>query len=167
MAVRPDPGLRAIALIEGEKVKGKIIFEQFRANQPLKISGEVTGLTHGEHGMHIHEFGDLTSGCSSAGAHLNPHNKQHGGREDEDRHLGDLGNIVANAQGVAKFNMEDKLMSLYGVHSILGRSLVVHADRDDLGKNRMDEKSRTTGNSGQRVGCSVIALAQPEGWDKV
>ncbi|KAF6202327.1 hypothetical protein GE061_004725 [Apolygus lucorum] len=164
MAVRPDPGLKAIALIEGEKVKGKLYFEQFRSNQAVKITGEVTGLSHGEHGMHVHEFGDVTSGCSSAGAHFNPHNKNHGGIDSEERHVGDLGNIVADPNGVAKVHMEDKGMSLYGNFSILGRCLVIHADRDDLGVNKMDEKSRTSGNSGSRVGCGVIGLAQPEGW---
>ena len=89
------------------------------------MTGEVTGLTPGNHGFHIHEFGDYTAGCVSAGSHFNPYGKQHGGPTDENRHAGDLGNIVAGDDGVAKVDITDRLIPLTGENSIIGRSVVV------------------------------------------
>ena len=89
------------------------------------MTGEVKGLTPGKHGFHIHEFGDYTSGCVSAGSHFNPFKKQHGGPTDENRHAGDLGNIEAGADGVAKIDIVDAQIPLEGPNNILGRSVVV------------------------------------------
>jgi len=111
------------------------------------------------HGFHIHEFGDNTNGCISAGAHFNPHDKVHGAPEDEIRHVGDLGNVEAGVNGVAKVNITDKLLTLSGPLSIIGRSVVVHADPDDLGKGG-HELSKTTGNAGGRSACGVIGVAK-------
>lgn len=68
------------------------------------------------------------------------HSKTHGGPEDEERHVGDLGNVVASDDGVAKFDFTDKVIRLNGPLSIIGRTMVVHADPDDLGKG-IQEKS--------------------------
>ena len=89
------------------------------------MTGDVTGLTEGKHGFHIHEFGDYSNGCVSAGGHFNPAGKQHGGPEDENRHAGDLGNIEAGADGKAIVNITDKQIPLTGANSIIGRSVVV------------------------------------------
>ncbi|ONL95139.1 Superoxide dismutase [Zea mays] len=101
-----------------------------------EVRGKVTGLTPGRHGFHIHVFGDTTNGCNSTGPHFNPHNKPHGAPFDDERHLGDLGNIVANEDGDAEVFIRDLQISLSGPHSILGRAVVVHADPDDLGRDR-------------------------------
>lgn len=123
------------------------------------MNGEISGLKPGLHGFHIHEFGDNTNGCISAGAHFNPHEKEHGGPDLLVRHVGDLGNVTAGANGVAKINVRDKIISLQGEHNIIGRTVVVHADPDDLGLGG-HELSKTTGNAGGRLACGVIGLAK-------
>ncbi|KAK6636799.1 hypothetical protein RUM43_010462 [Polyplax serrata] len=150
---------KAVCVLTGEKVKGVIHFSQNGPNEPVQISGEVNGLTEGKHGFHVHEFGDNTNGCTSAGAHYNPFNKEHGGPDAAVRHVGDLGNIEANSSGAASVKISDKMMSLTGPYSIIGRTLVVHADPDDLG-NGGHELSKTTGNAGARVACGVIGISK-------
>ena len=90
-----------------------------------RVTGELTGLTKGDHGFHVHEFGDLSNGCVSAGAHFNPAAKEHGGPTDAERHAGDLGNIVAGEDGKATVNIVDAQIPLDGPNSIIGRSVVV------------------------------------------
>lgn len=89
------------------------------------MTGQVTGLKPGNHGFHIHQFGDYSGGCVSAGAHFNPAKKEHGGPDDENRHAGDLGNVVAGADGVVKVDIIDAQIPLEGSNSIIGRSVVV------------------------------------------
>ncbi|ENN76399.1 superoxide dismutase [Cu-Zn] 2 [Dendroctonus ponderosae] len=151
--------VKAVAVLKSEVVNGTVFFSQ-EGNNPVQVNGSLSGLKEGLHGFHIHEFGDNTNGCISAGPHFNPNDKEHGGPTDADRHAGDLGNIEANAEGVAKINITDKQISLSGANSIIGRTVVVHADPDDLGKGG-HELSKTTGNAGGRLACAVIGLAQP------
>merc|ERR1712147_252552 len=80
---------------------GVVIFEQVK-DQKCKITGEFKGMTPGKHGFHIHQFGNLTEGCKTAGPHYNPFGKTHGGPGMEERHVGDLGNVKAGDDGVAK-----------------------------------------------------------------
>ena len=73
------------------------------------MTGEVTGLKPGKHGFHIHMFGDLRAADGmSAGGHYNPHGHPHGGPESKEHHEGDLGNIEADAQGVAKVERQGR-----------------------------------------------------------
>ncbi|XP_037079785.1 superoxide dismutase [Cu-Zn]-like isoform X1 [Pollicipes pollicipes] len=150
---------KAVCVLRGDVVSGVVYFDQPGSDQPVKVTGEIKGLTAGQHGFHVHEFGDNTNGCTSAGPHYNPYGKTHGGPADEVRHVGDLGNVTAGADGVAKVDMSDKLISLSGPLSIIGRTLVCHADLDDLGKGG-HELSSTTGNAGARVACGVIGIAK-------
>ncbi|KAF5270349.1 hypothetical protein FQR65_LT05537 [Abscondita terminalis] len=150
---------KAVCVLHGEVVQGTLWFNQEDAGAPVKITGEVTGLGQGLHGFHVHEFGDNTNGCISAGAHFNPEGKDHGAPNASVRHVGDLGNVEAGTNGVAKIDISDKIISLQGVNSIIGRTLVVHADPDDLGITD-HELSKTTGNAGARVACGVIGIAK-------
>uniref|UniRef100_A0A0E0KAK9 superoxide dismutase n=1 Tax=Oryza punctata TaxID=4537 RepID=A0A0E0KAK9_ORYPU len=131
-------GLKGVALIGGgggnSTVAGALHFFQDPSTGYTEVRGRVTGLAPGLHGFHIHSFGDTTNGCNSTGPHFNPHNKSHGAPSDDERHVGDLGNIVANKDGVADIFIKDLQISLSGPHSILGRAVVVHADSDDLGR---------------------------------
>lgn len=146
----------AVAVISGEKVRGVIHFYQLAGpTSPVNIVGNITGLSPGPHGFHIHQLGDTTDGCKSMEGHFNPYQVRHGAPEDLYRHAGDLGNIVADAEGVARIELSDKLISLNGINSVIGRGVVVHADGDDLGRGGNDD-SLKTGNAGGRVACAVI-----------
>jgi superoxide dismutase, Cu-Zn family len=139
-------------------VRGVINFDQESEDGPTTISWRVTGLAPGEHGFHVHEKADFSDGCKSAGPHYNPHGKTHGAPGDEERHVGDLGNITANADGVAEGSIVDNLIKLSGEFTVIGRSMMVHADCDDLGKGG-HELSSTTGNAGGRIACGEIFSA--------
>merc|ERR1712169_82631 len=126
---------------------------------PTTITWDITGNdANAKRGFHIHTYGDNTNGCTSAGPHFNPHNKTHGAPSDEARHVGDLGNIDTDGQGNAKGSVTDKLIKVIGPHSIVGRTVVVHAGTDDLGKGD-NEESLKTGNAGPRPACGVIGIS--------
>merc|ERR1711879_456878 len=132
------------------------------------ITYEIKGLAPGKHGFHVHEKADFSNGCISAGPHFNPFGKTHGAPTDEERHVGDLGNIEPGADGVAKGEIKDKLIKLEGETTVIGRSMMVPADEDDLGTGNNDEPgpppvngkaSKATGNAGARIACGEIKKA--------
>ncbi|KAI9499961.1 hypothetical protein GGI25_005348 [Coemansia spiralis] len=152
--------VKAVAVLKGDSsVAGVVSFTQDNESSPVSVHAEVNGLKAGKHGFHVHQYGDNTNGCTSAGAHYNPYGKTHGAPEDENRHLGDLGNITASGSGAAVLDLKDSKITLFGQHSILGRTIVVHDAEDDLGKGG-HELSATTGNAGGRLACGVIGIAQ-------
>ncbi|KAK0487565.1 superoxide dismutase [Armillaria novae-zelandiae] len=155
----PAAVTKATVFIQGDsKVTGKVTFEQASVDAPVTVSGNLEGLDpSASRGFHIHQSGDLSGGCVSAGPHFNPFGKNHGAPTDTDRHVGDLGNIKSDEAGVAAFSFSDSLISLNGPLSIIGRAVVVHAGTDDLGKGG-DEESLKTGNAGGRAACGVIGL---------
>ncbi|KAM3139275.1 hypothetical protein pb186bvf_008685 [Paramecium bursaria] len=144
----------------GSKVNGIVSFQQDRINAPTKIVAVVRNLNPNSlHGIHIHKYGDLTNGCATAGPHYNPFNQQHGGLIDKVRHVGDLGNLKTDERGAGYLAIEDQLIQLHGEFSVIGRSVVIHAGQDDLGRGGHPD-SLTTGNSGARVACGVIGYAE-------
>ncbi|KAG7697703.1 hypothetical protein KL930_000242 [Ogataea haglerorum] len=150
----------AVAVVRGDStVKGIVTFEQASESEPTTVSWEITGNDpNALRGFHIHQFGDNTNGCTSAGPHFNPFGKNHGAPEDSERHVGDLGNITTDANGVAKGAKQDSLIKLFGENSILGRTVVVHSGTDDLGKGGHPD-SLKTGNAGGRPACGVIGFS--------
>ena len=142
---------------ESGEVRGSVTFEQESEDKDCTITYRVTGLKPGKHGFHIHEKADFSDGCKSAGPHYNPFGKNHGGPEDEDRHVGDMGNITAGDDGVAEGSLTDQLINLSGEYTVIGRSVMVHEDEDDLGKGG-HELSLTTGNAGARIACGIIVV---------
>lgn len=140
----------AMAGIGSSKVSGSLMLEEL-ADGGVKIEGHILGLTPGKHGLHVHEHGDCSSADgSSAGGHFNPTQASHGDIEATASHMGDLGNVEADASGRAIVSVVKRPATLRaGPSSFLGRSLVVHADADDLG-------SQPAGGSGARIGCGTI-----------
>lgn len=152
--------MKAISVFIGPKIKGTVIFTE-NSSGKVTIEIDLSGLKkNGIHGFHIHEYGDLSVGCDSTCGHYNPYHKNHGGPDSKERHVGDLGNVVADEYGRAHYSVTDRLIKLRGSRcNIVGRGLVIHADADDLGKGTNVE-TLVTGNSGKRIACAII------GWKK-
>ena len=143
-------------LQHSDTVKGTILLMQ-GPGTPTLIKGSISGLAPGKHGFHIHEFGDMSEGCKSMGGHYNPDNVDHG--DLKQGHVGDLENVVADKNGVAKFSINAPRVDLLGDRSVIGRGLVIHEDEDDLGKGG-DAESLKTGNAGERLACGVIVVRE-------
>ncbi|ROT67064.1 copper/zinc superoxide dismutase isoform 5 [Penaeus vannamei] len=91
---------------------------------------------------------------------LQPLRSNHSAPDAAQRHVGDLGNILAGEDSVAYVDILDDEVTLFGWYSVLGRAVVVHAGEDDLGLGG-DSGSLSTGNAGGRVACCTI-FAVPE-----
>ncbi|MBS2035743.1 superoxide dismutase family protein [bacterium] len=154
-ALAADP--QAIAVIHptrNNKVEGTVRFDWVNEHE-VKVVVDVKGLKpNTEHGFHIHEFGDVSANDGkSAGGHFNPRQHKHAGPKAANRHAGDLGNLKSDASGKAHLELTMSDLSLFGQDGILGRAVVIHADKDDF-------KTQPTGNSGDRVGVGVIGLSK-------
>ncbi len=124
----------------------------YQVGGKVRMVANVSGLVPGrEHGFHIHEAGDCSSGDGmSAKGHFNPMGKPHGHYSTAERHAGDMPALKADAKGDAKLETDLDLMTVTpGPSSIVGRGLIVHADPDDY-------KTQPTGNAGARIACGVI-----------
>jgi Cu-Zn family superoxide dismutase len=146
---------KAIAVLHaasGSQVTGTVTFT--KTGDTVQVVADVTGLTPGKHGFHIHEFGDCSvADASSAGGHFNPMHKSHGAPDAAERHAGDLGNLEADSTGKAHLELKDNMLKLSGENSILGRGVIVH--------EKVDDWSQPTGNAGGRLACGVIGVAKP------
>jgi Cu-Zn family superoxide dismutase len=139
----------------GSNVRGAVHFYETKSG--VRVVAEVSGLTPGLHGFHIHEKGDCSDvGATNAGGHFNPDKMKHGGPNDAERHAGDFGNITANAAGVATFKTVDSHISFDGPNSIIGRGVIIHANEDDL--KTQQSPTTTPGNAGKRVACGPIKM---------
>jgi Cu-Zn family superoxide dismutase len=135
---------------KGNAVTGTVQFAQHGAI--VIVTGEVSGLApNSEHGFHIHEKGDCSSGDGmSTGGHFNPNAKAHGAHEATEHHAGDLVSLKADSTGVARFRFESASITVgSGPTDVVGHGLIVHRDADDF-------RTQPTGNSGLRVACAAI-----------
>ena len=135
---------------KGNKTFGEATFEQ--VGDKVKVVVFVQGLKPGqEHGLHIHEAGDCSSGDGmSAKGHFNPHGKPHGHPASAERHAGDLPSLTANKAGRANIQADIDIITLRpGPANIIGRGLIVHVAPDDY-------KTQPTGNAGAGMACGVI-----------
>jgi Cu-Zn family superoxide dismutase len=147
--------MKAVAVFQTRRVKGEAVATQTRRGVRLHV--QFQQLPSGEHGFHIHKAGDLRGkGCLGACDHWHkgPHMKHGGppsGRKTA-RHTGDLGNVSRRRK--------TRVYTLRGVRvsELWGRSLIVHADKDDLGKGPHPD-SPTTGHSGKRIACAIFGRA--------
>lgn len=163
----------AICVLTNVSIPGLSGYIEFiqESKKEVEIIVNIKGLPPGKHGFHIHEAGDLSQSCSSACSHFNPKNKLHGGPDDKERHVGDLGNLKANKSGnITNLRLTDHEIKLKGKYSIIGRSVVIHDDEDDLGIGGLNEygeiedekihkESTKTGNAGKRIACGVIGYS--------
>ena len=156
----PSKPIYAIAVFN-DNIKGTVKFSEDLTNNQIKIDLNISGLKpKSEHGFHVHEAGDLSDKCTSMCAHFNPYGSTHGSPDMKKRHVGDLGNIITNNKGEAKYTFYDKIIKLRGKKAnIIGRGLIIHEDKDDCGKGGNAE-SLKTGNSGKRIACAVIGYSK-------
>jgi len=121
--------------------------------QGIMVMGNLTGLTPGEHGIHIHMVGQCQPPFTSAGVHWNPTNRQHGSLNPQGPHLGDMPNITVAADSSATVHLTTASGgTLHGANLVMdvdGASVVVHTRADDL-------RTDPSGNSGDRVACGVV-----------
>ena len=149
----PSDAPRASANLQattGSKTAGPVDF--YQVGNKVRVVANVSGLTPGrEHGFHIHEAGDCSSGDGmSAKGHFNPQGKPHGHPQSGERHAGDMPALRADGSGSARIDTElDLITVMPGPTSVVGRGLIVHADPDDY-------NTQPTGNAGARLACAVI-----------
>lgn len=116
------------------------------------VKVDIRGLKpNAEHGFHVHEKGDCSSGDGmSTGWHFNPSGSSHGAHGQGMHHSGDLPSLKADADGNAKMTFESSTISIVGgLSNVIGKGLIVHRDPDDY-------KTQPPGNSGPRLACAVI-----------
>jgi Cu-Zn family superoxide dismutase len=124
------------------------------------VTTELSGLAAGVHAMHIHDVGRCEPPFTTAGGHYNPGLRQHGVRNRNGYHAGDLPNFTAPATGSVRvdaisrdFTLGPGATTLFDVD---GSSIMIHSGADDY-------ESDPGGNAGTRLACGVIARATPSG----
>lgn len=157
-------------------LSGYVSFFQSSPSAKVRVTVYLRSFpAHRRFACHIHEFGDLSQGCTSACTHFNPYHKRHGSfvRHGPDRHVGDLaippdGNLRSDSQGTVRVTFDDDLISLVPGHvaNIIGRMVVIHETQDDGGEFRdlptkHGRESGSTGNAGARIACAVIGIRSP------
>ncbi|XP_004432375.1 PREDICTED: extracellular superoxide dismutase [Cu-Zn] [Ceratotherium simum simum] len=142
------------------RVTGLVLFRQLAPGARLEAFFDLEGFPAEANGssraIHVHQFGDLSRGCDSTGPHYNPLAVPH------PQHPGDFGNFAVRDGSLWKYRA-NLAASLTGLHSIMGRAVVVHEGEDDLGRGG-NQASVENGNAGRRLACCVVAVCGPEPW---
>lgn len=143
------------------KVYGHVLFKQDYPQGKLKVLLKFSGFPKESdpepRAVHIHQYGDLSGGCDSTGGHYNPYGVAH------PKHPGDFGHFEPQ-QGKIHVMIESQA-TLFGGMSVIGRAVVVHEKRDDLGLGG-DAGSLLHGNAGRRLGCCIIGISSPKPWNR-
>nr|XP_033804285.1 extracellular superoxide dismutase [Cu-Zn] isoform X2 [Geotrypetes seraphini] len=143
-------------------VTGQVLFKQTYPHGNLDaiflLEGFPTIDNQSGRAIHIHNLGDLSEGCDSTVGHYNPFNVNH------PRHPGDFGNFIP-INGKIRRRKGNLQATLFGPYSVLGRSIVVHKQEDDLGKGD-NPASLENGNAGKRLACCVIGISSSNLWEK-
>jgi len=152
-----EPVKKAVAVLRplnGSNISGIIYFND--NNGSIDVIASVNELSIGNHGFHIHTYGDLSSSKGlSTGDIFDPLKT---GRENTDatkRQLGNLGNIYSPENKIAKYNQTIFSLSINGINSILGRAIVIHEHEDDL-------SSKPCGNAGEIIAAGIIGISNTE-----
>ncbi|NXJ74490.1 SODE dismutase, partial [Trogon melanurus] len=144
------------------QVTGQVLFRQYYSYGRLEAVFYLDGLpldnNQSARAIHIHELGDLSNGCDSTGGHYNPFRVNH------PRHPGDFGNFSPKEGKIRKYKA-NLFATLFGPYSIMGRSVVIHEQEDDMGKGN-NKASLENGNAGRRLACCVIGMCNKSLWEE-
>ncbi|XP_053560066.1 extracellular superoxide dismutase [Cu-Zn] [Bombina bombina] len=147
---------------EDLNITGQILFKQAYNKGKLEgiflINGFPIETNQTFRAIHIHAFGDLSNSCDSVGAHYNPIDVNH------PNHPGDVGNFCTR-DGKIQRRITNLDATVFGPHSVIGRSVVVHQKEDDLGLGG-NQASLENGNAGKRLACCVIGYSTKAIWEK-
>ena len=135
------------------KLSGEAVFTE--ENGEVTLVATVSGLTEGQHAIHIHEKADCSADDgSSAGGHWNPTMEDHGKWGEGEYHRGDIGNfdVDADGNGSITFSTDEWCIGCDDEkRNIVGKSIMIHEGVDDF-------TSQPSGNAGARVGCGEIQM---------
>ena len=154
VSCRSGRGAMAMANLnpnEGSTAKGMVHFQD-QGDGSVEVIVELTSVPPGVHGFHVHEKGDCGNNGQNAGGHFNPMNLAHGAPDAQSHHGGDFGNVTADANGdVSARFMTHSITVKEGTSSVVGRSVVLHGNPDDL-------VSQPAGNAGPRIACGIVSV---------
>lgn len=142
-----------LAPTANQTAKGTVHFTEL-GDGSVEVDVDLTGVSHGTHGFHIHDKGDCGDNGNAAGGHFNPNAAQHGAPNAASHHSGDFGNVEADANGNVKTKFTTRAITLSpSSTSAIGHAVILHGNPDDL-------TTQPTGNAGPRIACGVVTLNQ-------
>lgn len=157
--------VRAVCVLrgaDGSNISGTVHFAQMIGINQLKITGEFQGLpTDRKLTIHINEFGDLTHGAASTGNRFISEKKPSMASKDSFSQANEAGYLQVNVEGHAKLDFIDKRSTLFGPHSIIGRSVVVVDEKDDdLNRVESEDVKGSVSFPSNRLAAGVIGICQ-------